>query len=804
MSPEINMMKKFIIILTTLFLCMGYAVAQQELPTVREMMQLVEDEYDVNFVYESELDLDVVYVGAKPVSGDVDKALKKVFRGSGISWKRNGKYVVLTKAEPQNINLETEEKHDTLTASRITSDKFRRAKTQTGLESVEGRKFNRGYAVMSSPDLIKMLQNYPGVSSGTELVSGLYVHGGTGRDNLFLLDGVPLYQVSHLAGLFSSFNTDIIENVDFYKSGFPARFGGRLSSVVDVTTKDGDFYDYHGSFSIGLLDGRLQYEGPIIKGRTSFNVSLRRSWIDLLAYPALAIANTRTVNDLKVSYLFHDMNAKVTHKFSHDKSLTLSFFSGLDALKYETAEPHWRREFEYETGKDAVHIMNNTFGVGMRWGSLLTSLKWDSRINDSLNYRIVLYHMRNNNKVTNSDVREEMNYTSKAETDTRVILDDISLKADFEWQAHKKHLVRFGGQYLFQIYNPYSVYTEVYKPKAEAGDSDMIDSRINYLAHNPSLYIEDEMKLLRWLDLTLGLRYAMFSVNGKIWDGLEPRAAVKISLGRGMALKASFVEMNQYVHGIASTAYDLPTNFWLPSTDRIKPMHSRQFAAEFLAELPYGMRLELGGFYRTLDHIYEYRGVNLFFPSIRNWELEFAEGQGLAYGAEASFGWRGEKMETNLYYTLSWSKRYFEEFYYDWYYDRNDARHKITADFSWRINDRVDLYAAWNYHTGTRVTASNQVLGPDDQFGTDFPDKFYDSPNNIKLPDYHRLDVGANFRKITKRGNERIWNVSLYNAYCRMNPFITVDYYEDARGVQFGKVTSLFPILPSFSYTLKF
>ncbi len=800
---------KSIFIILFLLLVSWTAVAQSNLPTVGDMMELLEDKHDIKFVYDSELDINVIHVGAKPNSGDVDKDLRKVFKGSGIDWKRNGKYVVLTKALPQSVDLEEpQEKHDTLTASRITSDKFRRSRTQTGLTAIDGSRFNCGYAVLSSPDLIKTLQSYPGVQSGTEMFAGFYVHGGTGRDNLFLLDGVPLYQASHLAGLFSSFNTDIVDNVDFYKSGFPARFGGRLSSVVDITTKDGDFNEYHGTFSIGLLDGRLQYEGPIIKGKTSFNVSMRRSWIDLLAYPLLAVMNAGNEDQMKVSYLFHDMNAKVTHKFSEDKRLSLSFFSGLDALKYETASPHWIREFDNETGNDVVHLLNNRYGVGMRWGNLLTSLKWDSRVNDRLNCRVVLYHMMNNNRVTNSDIMGNWNSTSGEnqsviEGDTRVLLNDISLKADFAWQAHERHLVRFGGQYLFQMYKPYSVYTEAFKQEIGTGKSDVVDCVTRYMVHNPSLYFEDEMKLFRWLDLTLGLRYAIFSSNGKIWNGLEPRAAVKVSLGKKMAVKASYVEMNQYIHGVASTAYDLPTNFWLPSTDKIKPMHSRQFAAEFLADLPYGMKLELGGFYRTLDHIYEYKGVNLFFPSLMNWESEFAEGQGIAYGAEAALGWRGKKIETNVYYTLSWSKRYFEEFCYDWYYDRNDARHKITADFSWRINERIDLYAAWNYHTGSRVTACSQVLGPDDAFG-DFPDKFYAGPNNIILPDYHRLDVGANFRKTTRKGNERIWNVSLYNAYCRMNPFITVDYYEDVRGVQFGKVTSVFPIIPSFSYTLKF
>ncbi len=797
---------KLILFLVTLLIFSWGAAAQPKAPTVGDMMRMLEDKYDVRFVYESGLDVDVIYVGSVPDSGDIDKDLRKVFKDSGIDWKRSGKYVVLTRALPQNIDLD--EKHDTLKASRITSEKLGRERAQTGLQAIEGGRFNRGYAVLSSPDLMKTLQNYPGVSTGTELVSGLYVHGGTGRDNLFLLDGVPLYQVSHLAGLFSSFNTDIIENADFHKSGFPARFGGRLSSVVDVSTKDGDFNEYHGSFSIGLLDGRLQYEGPIIKGKTSFNVALRRSWIDLLVRPAMAVINSVQETKTTASYLFHDMNAKVTHRFSADKSLSLNFFSGLDALKYGYVLPYSTGRTDETAGEEKVYYLDDSGDTGMRWGNMLTSLNWKSRVNDRLDYRAVLYHVRSKNRVNNYYDSESWTpstgiYHYITEGDTRVVLDDISLKVDFAWRAHENHQLRFGGQYIFQVYRPYSTY--VLAEKSEIGEdySEGMDYITRYIAHNPNLYVEDEMKLFRWFDMTLGVRYVLFSVNGKIWNRLEPRAAVKFSLGEKMALKASYVEMNQFVHGISSTAYDLPTNYWLPSTGKVKPMHSRQFAAEFLADFPLGMRLELGGFYKTLDHIYEYGGTNLLFPSIKDWELDFVEGQGLAYGAEAALGWSGDRIDANLYYTLSWSRRKFDDFYYDWYYDRNDARHKITADFSYRINDRIDLYAAWNYHTGTWISVCSQTLVPDEGSG-DFPDRFYTGPNNMRLPDYHRLDVGANFRKTTKRGNERIWNVSLYNAYCRMNPFIVVDYYENKNGTQYGKVTSIFPIIPSFSYTLKF
>ncbi len=798
---------RYIFIILSLLAFSGSAGAQPKFPTVADMMHLLEDEYDIRFVYESGLDISVVYVGTKPDSGDIDKDLDKVFRGSGISWRRNGRYVVLTKAAPKNINIgEDGEMQDTISASRITADRFMRTRTQTGLKAIDGSRFNQGYAALSSPDLIKTLQSYTGVSSGTEMLAGLYVHGGTGRDNLFLLDGVPLYQVSHLAGLFSSFNTDMIDNVDFYKSGFPARFGGRLSSVVDVSLRDGDYEDYHGSFSIGLLDGRFQYEGPIVRGKTSFNVSLRRSWIDLLAYPVVGLMNIFTDSRYNISYRFHDLNAKITHRFADGNKLTFNVFSGLDALRFRMSYP---KNVCVDEETDSWHGGESGNDIRMKWGNFLTSLNYSSRINDELRYKAILYYTRTRSKVRFEDFMHSWDsvtkeFSSATMNDSFVAVNDASAKADFVWTPHENHVVRFGGQYLFHVYKPERVYSKAFKAEVGESYSDAEDYETRYIAHEPSLYIEDEMRLLRWFDLTLGLRYAMFAVDGKLWNGLEPRVSANVRFSENMALKASYVEMNQYTHGITTTSVDLPTNCWLPATGRVRPMHSRQFAAEFMMNLPRDVHIELGGYYRTLDNIYEYSGMNLFFPNIMDWEHDFVEGQGLAYGAEAAVGWSGRKVDVNAYYTLSWSKRKFDDFYYDWYCDRNDSRHKLTLDFAYRINDRVDLYASWNYHTGLWATCCSNYLEPEDQVWRD-PNTFYTGPNNLQLPDYHRLDLGANFRKTTKKGREAVWNVSVYNAYCRMNALFITDWSADADGGNPRlKTASVFPIIPSFSYTLKF
>ena len=244
--------------------------------------------------------------------------------------------------------------------------------TQTGKVSLTSEQLNTEFSLLSSPDLVKILQNLPGVASGTELLSGMYVHGGKNDENLFLLDGTPLYQINHLGGLFSAFNTDIIKNVDFYKSGFPARYGGRLSSVVDVRTKEGNMKEFHGTFSLGLLDGRVQFEGPIIKDKTSFNIAMRRSWADLFTAPVFFLLNRSNPDDKKnVRYAFYDINGKITHRFSDNNKLSLSVYSGNDLLKAKARQVFDNGE-HYDSDFKA------------KWGNLTTALTWNCQITPKL------------------------------------------------------------------------------------------------------------------------------------------------------------------------------------------------------------------------------------------------------------------------------------------------------------------------------------------------------------------------------------------------------------------------------------
>ena len=308
---------------------------------------------------------------------------------------------VVAKGNPYNgrDSIVVAERQDTLKEARITSDKVVKvAKTQTGHKHLNKPDFIYGNVVFSSPDIIKSLQNLPGVSAGTELMSGLYVHGGEGSDNLFLLDGVPMYQISHLGGIFSSFNTDVVNGLDFYKSGFPARYGGRMSSVVDIKTKDGDYHNYHGSFMIGLIDGRLQFEGPIVKGKTSFNIALRRSWMDAVLAPTIAYLNKKNKDGEVIggNYAFHDLNASITHKFSDRDKVSLKIYYGRDRLKLNQAIPEEVTYTVDNQGTKKTVSGEDHINTDISWGNLLASLNWYHVINDNMLLDAVAYYSGSN------------------------------------------------------------------------------------------------------------------------------------------------------------------------------------------------------------------------------------------------------------------------------------------------------------------------------------------------------------------------------------------------------------------------
>ena len=804
-------MRHVLTLLTTIIL----AAAQ---PTLRSGMETLHEIYGVNFIYDSSLALDVPYKG-KPMNEiaprnarsdrqSLETCLKTLFAGTGIDYEIMKSYIVLTKAgakkKPKDYTIFIEEQHDTLNESIITAYTDRRRNTtQTGLNKIDGKRFKRGYAVLGSPDLIKEIQNLPGVSGGTELLSGMYVHGGDGSDNLFLLDGVPLYQVSHLAGLFSAFNTEVIEELDFYKSGFPSRFGGKTSSVVDITTRPGDFQNFKGSFNIGLLNGGLQMEGPIVPGKTSFNVAVRRTWFDVFTIPYNIIANlSQPYGDSgKVQFAMTDLNASLNHLFDKDSRLSFNFYAGSDHVRYKLTDLH----VKYWEG--VRHTGESGHDVNVRWGNILSSIAWKKNFSDDLHLSTTLYYTRSNTDVGQVSEKWEIGRGDIFEIIDRHLaernysrLHDLGAKADIDWIPSEYHHFRMGISYVSHMFRPVREFGIHTTENDEMVYSDDDSYSVDYNASEVSAYAEDEISFASWLKANLGLRYNLFAHGDDTFHSFEPRAALRFQLSPQAALKVSYTEMSQAIHLLRAHYLDIPMSSWLPSTDLVHPMRSRQAAGGIYMNLPHNIVLNVEGYWKTMDNMYEYCGIENIYPDLATWEYQLLPGKGRSYGAEVELGWKTKDTDISAYYTLSWTDRFFEGIWHDWYPARNDNRHKFTVNATHRFGKRFEMYMAWNYHSGDRMTVPTQIIGGE---------VYYTSPYNYKMPDYHRLDLGFNFRKTTRRGNESIWNLTIYNAYCRMNPMFTMlDHYrrsyEDEEYVTTFKTMAAIPIIPSFNYTLRF
>ena len=786
-------------------------------PTLKSGMESLHEIYGVNFIYDSSIALDIPYKGkpmkdiaprnARSNQQSLETCLDALFSGSGIDYEIMKKYIVLTKAgskKPKDYTIFIEEQHDTINESIITAytDRRRNA-TQTGLSRIDGNRFKRGYAVLGSPDLIKEIQSLPGVSGGTELLSGMYVHGGDGSDNLFLLDGVPLYQVSHLAGLFSAFNTEIIENLDFYKSGFPSRFGGKTSSVVDITTRPGDFQNFKGSFNIGLLNGGLQMEGPIVPGKTSFNVAVRRTWFDVFTIPYNIIANlSQPYGDSgKVKFAMTDLNASLNHLFDKDSRLSFNFYTGSDHVRYK-----WT-DLQVKYWEGTRHTGESGHDVNVRWGNILSSIAWKKIFSDDLHLSTTLYYTRSNTDVGQVSEKWEIGRGNMLEIIDRHLaernysrLHDLGAKADLDWIPSEYHHLRTGVSYIGHMFRPVREFGIRTTENDEVVYSDDDSYSVDYNASETSVYVEDEISFASWFKANLGLRYNMFAHGDNAYHSFEPRAALRFQLSPMAALKMSYTEMSQTIHLLRAHYLDIPMSSWLPSTDLVPPMRSRQAAGGIYVNLPHNIVLNVEGYWKTMDNMYEYCGIENIYPDLATWEYQLLSGKGRSYGAEVELGWKTKDTDISAYYTLSWTDRFFEGIWHDWYPARNDNRHKFTVNATHRFGKRFEMYMAWNYHSGDRMTVPTQIIGGD---------VYYTSPYNYKLPDYHRLDLGFNFRKTTRRGNESIWNLTIYNAYCRMNPMFTMlDHYrrsyEDEEYVTTFKTMAAIPIIPSFNYTLRF
>lgn len=664
--------------------------------------------------------------------------------------------------------------------------------------------------VFGEADIVKTLQTLPGVTAGTAGLAGMYVRGGSGDDNLYMIEGNPLYQVNHVGGLFSAFNAEAVKDVEFFKSAFPARYGGRLSGVIDVHSKDGNTKEYHGSAMLGLTSGSLNLEGPLVKDRTSFHFALRRSWLDALTAPAIAIWNaTRKEGETKLvaRYAFTDLNLKVNHLLNERNRLYAGLYGGNDFLK-GGEKRSGSQDYESEnTGR-------------LRWGNFMAFAGWTGMLGNRLFGRLNAAYTHYASELKGNYYEGTPEHHVSNSSFMRNRIDDFSLRARLDYSPHAAHRLYFGADYVHHRFHPAD------ESSRFVNGSTTLTIQNEYAAlpaHEAGIYAEENWTMNSRMRLHAGLRFSLYAVSGKTYTHTEPRLSARYLVTPQLSIKASYARMSQYVHKISDSYIDLPTDTWMPITRRLRPMTSDQLSTGIYYHTPtHSWSFSAEGYYKWMDHLLEYKDGYQFLPASTSWDNKLAQGSGRSYGIELSAAKDIGQLTGRIGYTLSWNDRQFAEVNKGKRYPAKfDNRHKLNIVLLWKINPKTELSGSWIYQTGNRLTVSFEnylPAGSGEYMNPYYPAadsnltppliepnqlNYYTERNNYRLPAYHRLDVGLNLYRPKKHGRMGIWNISLYNAYCYMAPVSIHKRYWSNADCYFEKL-GLIPTIPSVSYTYKF
>jgi outer membrane receptor for ferrienterochelin and colicin len=708
------------------------------------------------------------------------------------------------------LSLNTEIKEVTINGSRMDS---KVDKTQMSANEVQLKMVKNLPVILGEIDLLKTIQLLPGVQSGTEGTSGFYVRGGGPDQNLILMDGVPVYNVNHLFGFFSVFNAEAINSATLIKGGFPARFGGRLSSVLDVRMKEGNNQKLKGDFSIGLIASRFTLEGPIIKDKCSFIVSARRTYIDVLAQPLIMYENKQSseggdISHVNAGYYFYDLNAKINYKFSDKNRLYLSVYNGDD-------QAYLIDKYSYDksliNGEKVIISTKNEFRL--KWGNINSSLRWNYLFSDKLFSNTTLTYSRYRflTRLGYTE-KEDNNTTGESKFDYISGIYDAGSKIDFDYIPLPDHYVKFGINYTNHEFNPgISLLRDYYEGKTNV-DTTLGNKAI--FANEICMYAEDDFKIGSRLKINTGVHFSNFFLKNKRYSSVEPRISANLSINSKLSAKAAFSEMNQYLHLLSNSTIGLPTDLWLPVSDSIRPQNSIQFATGFAYCLNNQIDISIEGFYKNMVNLIEYKEGASFLSLTDDWQQKIEIGKGNSYGIEFLIEKNTGKFTGWIGYTLSYAYRKFQNLNegrrFPYKYDR---RHDISLVLTYKFNERVDVGLTWVFGTGNATTLvsdkyekaiSTETYGDYYRYNIYYPGIIgsYQSRNSFRMPSYHRLDLGINLHKQKKHG-KRTWRFGVYNVYNRQNPFIMMI---EPQGEDPSKLVqlSLFPIIPSFSYRYEF
>jgi hypothetical protein len=645
--------------------------------------------------------------------------------------------------------------------------------------------------LLGEVDLLKTLQLLPGVRNAGEGNTGLYVRGGGPDQNLIMLDDAIVYNTGHLFGFFSIFNSDAIKNISLIKGSMPAQYGGRLSSVLDVAMNEGNMKKFEGEGGIGLIASRLSVQGPIRKDKSSFIVSARRTYIDVLTKPFIP----KTSSFYGSGYYFYDLNAKVNYRFSDKDRIYLSGYFGRDVFAFNNSK--------------------RSFSADIPWGNSTATLRWNHVFNRKLFANATLVY--NDYKFAFGAAQND--FVIRLSSGIR----DLNTKLDIDYYPAPRHRMKFGGLYTYHTFIP-----NILSGKQGETIFEPNNENTKY-ARETALYVQDEWEATDKLNISAGVRYTGFTQLGrytiferdvdgnktdstyygkgkpiKTYGGAEPRVTLRYKINEETSLKAGVARNLQYIHLVSNAGSTLPTDLWVPSTYRVKPQISLQYSAGLFknySDNEFETSIEL--YYKDMQNQIEY--AEGYTPSLSDPEDQFVFGRGWSYGTELFINKTRGKLTGWIGYTLSWTWRKFTDLNNgDKYPAKYDRRHDLSVVATYEFSRKWKFSSSFVYGSGNATTLPerfyivNAVLTQE-----------YSNINQYRLPSYHRLDLSATLTPKYRSGKrlEQSWVFSLYNSYSRLNPyFIYFDQegspYDGSLRVTARKV-SLFPVIPAVTWNFK-
>jgi len=614
-------------------------------------------------------------------------------------------------------------------------------------------------------DIIKTMQLLPGIAGGAEGTTDFFVRGGDGDQNLILLDEATVYNVGHLFGFFSVFNSDALKEVTLYKGGFPGEFGGRLSSIMDIKQKGGNQKKWEVNGGIGLISSRLTVEGPIIKNKSSILLSGRRTYIDQVS----------KLEGQDIPYYFYDFNWKINYTFNEKNRLFYSGYLGDDVLRIQESGNDKADPEDPKSAEESEENFNVRFGFNL--GNIAHTLRWNHIYNEKLFSNVTF---------TTTD----FDYDISGQIDSNSLLikseiKDFALKAKFNYYESNRSTYSFGGEVIQHRFKPNVIST--------AGDiSEFLKSREADVVNFQEMAIfghRDYDLIEKILKLNYGLRISSALTEGKLYAGLEPRFSARYTLNERSSIKWSYSRMKQYMHRVSSSTISLPTDLWYPITRSIKPQRSDQTTIGYYLNLPKIKSIFTAEiFYKTMNNLIEYKeGSNLLLND--DFEADLVQGDGRAYGLELLIKKDFGKFKGWVGYTLSKSERTFDGVNFgNTFPAKYDRRHDLSIVASYDIGKRISIGSVWVYASGSKFTAQiGQYYVPNASLTGVNRIPIFSERNAINLSPSHRLDVNFTIKPREGKKWYREWQFGAYNLYNRAQPF-TVDI-QASENVSAGQTT---------------